>query len=79
VNNAEPRTCRVDCQSYFNNSLFVVGEFGGNDYNAPLFGGKAMAEVRSYVPQIVDRIASGVEVRIICNSNTTCRRHRRPI
>jgi hypothetical protein len=40
---------------------------GGNDYNAPLFGGKAMAEVRSYVPEIVDRIASGVEVRIICN------------
>ena len=62
MNNAEPRTCRVDCQSYFNNSLFVVGEFGGNDYNAPLFGGKAMAEVRSYVPEIVDRIASGVEV-----------------
>lgn len=65
---------RADCQSYFNSSLFVVGEFGGNDYNAPLFGGKAMAEVRSYdVPEIVDRIASGVEVgthRYRCKRNT---------
>ncbi|CAD6240511.1 unnamed protein product [Miscanthus lutarioriparius] len=59
-----PSICGTDCQSYFNNSLFVVGEFGGNDYNAPLFGGKAMAEVRSYVPEIVDRIASGVETLI---------------
>ncbi|XP_020406825.1 GDSL esterase/lipase At5g45910 isoform X2 [Zea mays] len=59
-----PSICGADCQSYFNSSLFVVGEFGGNDYNAPLFGGKAMAEVRSYVPEIVDRIASGVETLI---------------
>lgn len=44
-------------------SLFIVGEFGGNDYNAALFGGKGIAEARSYVPQVVDTIASGVEVR----------------
>ncbi|WVZ72787.1 LOW QUALITY PROTEIN: hypothetical protein U9M48_021194 [Paspalum notatum var. saurae] len=35
-----------------------------NDYNAPIFDGRAMAEVTSYVPQIVDRITSGVEVRV---------------
>jgi hypothetical protein len=45
-----------------NNSLFVVGEFGGNDYNAPLFGDKGMAEVRTYVPQIIDKITSSLEV-----------------
>jgi hypothetical protein len=37
-----------------------------------------MAEVRSYVPEIVDRIASGVEVRIICNTTSRRRRRRRP-
>ncbi|CAL4952348.1 unnamed protein product [Urochloa decumbens] len=55
----------ADCKSYIRKSLFVVGEFGGNDYNAALFTpGKGMAEARSYVPQVVDRITSGVEVLI---------------
>jgi hypothetical protein len=46
-----------------NSSLFIVGEFGGNDYNAPIFAGSAgLAEIKTWVPQIVDRIASGVEV-----------------
>ncbi|KAF8769431.1 hypothetical protein HU200_006460 [Digitaria exilis] len=35
-----PSICGSDCKTYLNSSLFVVGEFGGNDYNAPLFGGK---------------------------------------
>ncbi|KAL6838820.1 hypothetical protein ACP4OV_031534 [Aristida adscensionis] len=56
-----PSICGNDCKSYLNKSLFIVGEFGGNDYNAPLFDGKGMAEVRGYVPQIIDRITSGVE------------------
>ncbi|PAN32900.1 hypothetical protein GQ55_5G525600 [Panicum hallii var. hallii] len=60
-----PSICGSDCKSYFSKSLFVVGEFGGNDYNAALFNpGKGMAEARSYVPQVVDRIASGVEALI---------------
>lgn len=59
-------TCHVDCKSYLNNSLFIVGEFGGNDYNAPLFGGKGIAEVKGYVPQIVNKITSGVEVYNDC-------------
>ncbi|CAL4965998.1 unnamed protein product [Urochloa decumbens] len=59
-----PAICGTDCKSYLNNSLFVVGEFGGNDYNAPLFGGKPMAEVRTYVPQIVDKITSSLEALI---------------
>ena len=52
----------ADCKSYLNNSLFIFGEFGGNDYNAPIFGGKGLDEVNSYVPQIIDKITSGVEV-----------------
>lgn len=40
-----------------------MGEFGGNDYNAPLFGGKSMDEVKGYVPQIIAKITSGVDVQ----------------
>ncbi|BAD73162.1 putative esterase [Oryza sativa Japonica Group] len=39
-----PSICGNDCKSYLSKSLFIVGEFGGNDYNAPLFGGKSMDE-----------------------------------
>ncbi|GJN06430.1 hypothetical protein PR202_ga24159 [Eleusine coracana subsp. coracana] len=62
-----PSICGTDsdCKSYFNSSLFIVGEFGGNDYNAPIFSGKvSMAEIRTWVPQIIDTIASGVETLI---------------
>jgi hypothetical protein len=53
----------ADCKSYLNGSLFILGEFGGNDYNAPIFGGKGVDEATSYVPQIIDKITGGVEVQ----------------
>ncbi|XP_015691735.2 GDSL esterase/lipase At5g45910-like [Oryza brachyantha] len=59
-----PSICGNDCKSYLGNSLFIFGEFGGNDYNAPLFGGKSMDEVKGYVPQIISKITSGVETLI---------------
>ncbi|KAG8053024.1 hypothetical protein GUJ93_ZPchr0001g32537 [Zizania palustris] len=59
-----PSICGSDCKNYLNNSLFIVGEFGGNDYNAPLFGGKSITEVKGYVPQIIDKITNGVETLI---------------
>lgn len=63
INSKTVVTCHADCKSYFNNSLFIVGEFGGNDYNAPIFNGSpGLAEIKTWVPQIIDRIASGVEV-----------------
>jgi hypothetical protein len=52
----------ADCKSYLSNSLFVFGEFGGNDYNAMLFGNYNTDQARSYTPQIVSTIADGVEV-----------------
>jgi hypothetical protein len=61
----------VDCKRYLNGSLFIVGEFGGNDYNAPIFGGKGLDEVTSYVPQIVDKITSSVEVQFLKTSEQT--------
>lgn len=54
----------AECKDYFGKSLFVVGEFGGNDYNAPLFSGVAFSEVKTYVPLVAKAIANGVEVRM---------------
>ncbi|RZR97851.1 hypothetical protein BHM03_00027117 [Ensete ventricosum] len=42
-------------------SLFIVGEFGGNDYNTAIFAGRSMAEVNSYVPKVMRAIKLGVE------------------
>ena len=52
----------ADCKDYFSKSLFVVGEFGGNDYNAPLFSGVPFSDVKTYVPLVAKAIANGVEV-----------------
>jgi len=53
--------CGQDCKSYLANSLFVFGEFGGNDYNAMLFGNYNTDQASTYTPQIVSTIAAGVE------------------
>ncbi|KAJ1263559.1 hypothetical protein BS78_09G195000 [Paspalum vaginatum] len=42
-------------------SLFVVGEFGVNDYNFLWTANKTEGEVRSYVPRVVNAIAMAVE------------------
>jgi hypothetical protein len=38
----------------------VFGEFGGNDYNAMLFGNYNADQASTYTPQIVSAIAAGV-------------------
>uniref|UniRef100_A0A0E0DX81 Esterase n=1 Tax=Oryza meridionalis TaxID=40149 RepID=A0A0E0DX81_9ORYZ len=53
--------CGQNCKSYLANSLFVFGEFGGNDYNAMLFGGYSADQASTYTSQIVDTISNGVE------------------
>ncbi|XP_039840874.1 GDSL esterase/lipase At5g45910-like, partial [Panicum virgatum] len=45
----------------FSRSLFVVGEFGVNDYNFMWTANKSQHEVRSHVPKVVKTIASAVE------------------
>jgi phospholipase/lecithinase/hemolysin len=59
-----PSACGKDCKRHLSKSLFVVGEFGGNDYNAALFSGRTMADVRGYVPQVVSHIIRGLETMI---------------
>jgi len=50
------------CKDYLARSLFLFGPFGGNDYNAMVLFGLTMDHARNYTPNIVDTVASGVEV-----------------
>ncbi|OAY67918.1 GDSL esterase/lipase At5g45910-like isoform X2 [Ananas comosus] len=54
-------TSSQDCQDYLSKSLFVVGELGGNDYNAALFAGWSPDKTSTYTPQVVQYIYNGVE------------------
>lgn len=54
----------MECDEFYANSLFVVGEFGGNDYNAPLFAGKGLEEAYKFMPDVIQAISDGIEVEI---------------
>ncbi|KAA8536791.1 hypothetical protein F0562_029269 [Nyssa sinensis] len=49
-----------DCVEKLKNSLFMVGEIGGNDYNYALFQGKSIEEVKSMVHDVVGAIKNTV-------------------
>uniref|UniRef100_A0A0E0HGK3 Esterase n=1 Tax=Oryza nivara TaxID=4536 RepID=A0A0E0HGK3_ORYNI len=51
----------IDIKNCFSRSLFIVGEFGVNDYNFMWMAGKAKHEVESYMPRVVKKITMGVE------------------
>jgi hypothetical protein len=44
------------------NSLFFVGEIGGNDYNHLFIRRKTIDEVRAIVPDVADAIGAAVKV-----------------
>ncbi|KAJ4818493.1 GDSL esterase/lipase [Rhynchospora pubera] len=50
------------CKAYFRKSLFILGEFGGNDYTFILSAGKSIREVKSYVPAVIKAIKGAAEV-----------------
>lgn len=52
------------CKKFFAKALFVVGEFGGNDYNAPLFAGKGIPEAYKFMPDVIQGISDGIEVEL---------------
>lgn len=54
-----------DCRDLFRRSLFIVGEFGGNDYASSLAAFRPLEEVHTFVPHIVNSIGKGIEVRVI--------------
>jgi hypothetical protein len=50
------------CREYFAQALFVVGEFGWNDYGFMLLAGKSVDKARSHVPEVVGTICAATEV-----------------
>ncbi|BAS94800.1 Os05g0506500 [Oryza sativa Japonica Group] len=51
----------IGFKNYFSKSLFIVGEFGVNDYNFMWTAKKTEKEVKSLVPQVVEKITTAVE------------------
>lgn len=43
----------------------MVGEFGGNDYNAPLFAGMGIPEAYKFMPDVIQGISDGIEVGFV--------------
>ncbi|CAO2205163.1 unnamed protein product [Urochloa humidicola] len=50
-----------ECKEHFARALFVVGEFGWNDYAFMLMAGESVDAARSHVPRVVGTICSAVE------------------
>ncbi|KAJ3684282.1 hypothetical protein LUZ61_013446 [Rhynchospora tenuis] len=55
---------------YLNNALFVVGEIGGNDYNHPMFDGRTLDEVRTFVPYVINKISLTIKELISWGAKT---------
>nr|AFK33964.1 unknown [Lotus japonicus] len=52
----------TSCHEVLGNSLFLVGEIGGNDFNYPFFGRMSIAEIKTYVPPVINAITSAINV-----------------
>jgi len=44
------------------NSLILMGEIGGNDYNYAFFVGKNIEEIKELVPLVIETISSAITV-----------------
>ncbi|XP_058771488.1 GDSL esterase/lipase At1g28590-like [Vicia villosa] len=58
------------CHDILKNSLFLVGEIGGNDFNYPLFIRKSIEEVSTYVPDVIKVITSSINELIDLGART---------
>ncbi|XP_042406328.1 GDSL esterase/lipase At5g45910-like [Zingiber officinale] len=58
-----PSVCGAarECKEFLGKSLFIVGEFGGNDYSTALFFARPIDEVSAFVPDVIDALKHGVE------------------
>ncbi|KAK9940536.1 hypothetical protein M0R45_017192 [Rubus argutus] len=62
----KPSLCstKQDCDNYFQNALFLVGEIGGNDYNYPLFVGSSIDQIKASVPRVIGAITTATSALI---------------
>ncbi|GJT62035.1 GDSL esterase/lipase-like protein [Tanacetum coccineum] len=58
------------CRHMIGNSLILMGEIGGNDYNHALIAGKSIDEVKTYVPLVIEAIVSAVNELIRLGAKT---------
>ncbi|XP_062162338.1 GDSL esterase/lipase At1g31550-like [Alnus glutinosa] len=58
-----PSLCNTSskCNDMFERSVFVMGEIGGNDYNYPFFLLRSIQEIRTFVPLVIQAIASAIK------------------
>ncbi|KAK9051657.1 hypothetical protein SSX86_028285 [Deinandra increscens subsp. villosa] len=59
-----------DCNHFIGDSLILMGEIGGNDYNHALAAGKSMDEIKTYVPLVVRAIISSINELIKLGAKT---------
>lgn len=60
-----------DCKEFLGNSLILMGEIGGNDYNHPLLHSRrSIEEVKTFVPIVVRTIASAIDELIELGAKT---------
>ncbi|CAA7028732.1 unnamed protein product [Microthlaspi erraticum] len=49
-----------DCREMLGDSLILMGEIGGNDFNYPFFEGKSLNDIRELVPLVIKAISSAI-------------------
>ncbi|KAK7302911.1 hypothetical protein RJT34_13808 [Clitoria ternatea] len=59
-----------NCHEVVANSLFLVGEIGGNDFNYALFQQKSIPEIKTFVPYVLNAIVSAVNELIDLGART---------
>lgn len=67
-----PSVCATpsDCKNLLKNSLILMGEIGGNDYNHAVMVGKPIDELKSYVPLVINTIISAISELIELGAET---------
>ncbi|XP_076904546.1 GDSL esterase/lipase At1g28580-like [Bidens hawaiensis] len=67
-----PSICSTasDCKNILRNSLILMGEIGGNDYNHAVIAGKPIQELKSYVPLVINTIVSAINELIELGAET---------
>ncbi|KAK4259670.1 hypothetical protein QN277_005978 [Acacia crassicarpa] len=58
------------CKEVLEKSLFLVGEIGGNDFNGPFALRRSFAEIKTYVPHVIDAISSTISDLIDLGAQT---------
>ncbi|KAL5989578.1 hypothetical protein ACLOJK_010471 [Asimina triloba] len=59
-----------DCNGFLGTSLFVVGEIGGNDLNYAFFEKHSLDEIQTFVPLVINTIASAINTVIEYGART---------